>query len=382
MSAVAFFAMGEPTQFSRLTSLIARVTRRGVQTYVFTDRRFADAVGRAGATFVDLFADRPVEATDGESIPLPCRYVSFAGAHVRPVAAELEALGVDLVVYDVFAVVGRAAAAVLGLPHVAVTGAASATPVEAAIPPSRRIADSCRHAVEVLRDRCGIEDASPFSYLTARSPHLNVHCEPASFVSEEERRLLEPVAFYGSLPDLADAPAPIPGRRRVYASLGTIVWRYWADVAGAGLRAVAAADPDAIISTGNADLDGGFRRWVDQWAVLRDDAGVFITHHGLKSTHEAILHGVPMISYPFFADQPRIARQCQERGLAVPLAAPREPVSVDDVRAALRVVDERRPEMEVALAAAREDDLGVVAGRDDVVTRVLALADGAPSPPG
>ena len=40
-------------------------------------------------------------------------------------------------------------------------------------------------------------------------------------------------------------------------------------------------------------------------------ADVFVTHHGLNSTHESIAERVPMLSYPFQWDQPGMAERCQ-----------------------------------------------------------------------
>jgi len=75
--------------------------------------------------------------------------------------------------------------------------------------------------------------------------------------------------------------------------------------------------------------------YADQWEALRE-SDVFITHHGLNSTHEAVFNRVPMISYPFFGDQPALAAKCRRFGSAVPLNAflawPRKP---KDVSAAL-----------------------------------------------
>ena len=75
--------------------------------------------------------------------------------------------------------------------------------------------------------------------------------------------------------------------------------------------------------------------YTDQWAVL-GETDIFLTHHGLNSTHEAIFRRVPMLSYPIFSDQPALAQRCQEFGIAVPLTESlRGPVAADDVRAAL-----------------------------------------------
>ncbi len=113
--------------------------------------------------------------------------------------------------------------------------------------------------------------------------------------------------------------------------------------------------------------------YVDQWRALQD-ADVFITHHGLNSTHEAIFHGVPMISYPFFWDQPALAARCQAFGLAQPLVgALREPVCADDVHAAMDAIAARREAMDAALARARQWELAVIGQRPAVLQQLVDL---------
>ena len=107
------------------------------------------------------------------------------------------------------------------------------------------------------------------------------------------------------------------------------MWRYFAPAAHAALRAIADAVErrtglEAVLSLGGTELDEaavaelerpGVRveRWVDQAAVLRE-SDAFITHCGLNSVHEACLHGVPMISRPFFSDQPGMAARWTSSG--------------------------------------------------------------------
>ena len=99
-----------------------------------------------------------------------------------------------------------------------------------------------------------------------------------------------------------------------------------------------------------------------------------MTHHGLNSTHEAIFSRVPMISYPFFSDQPGLAERCRELGLAIPLTdRPLERVAKDRVRAALAEFEERRESMAAALERARAWELQAIAGRDSVVGRITDL---------
>ena len=130
------------------------------------------------------------------------------------------------------------------------------------------------------------------------------------------------------------------------------------------------SDAAAWLSTPNVRVES----YVDQWQVL-SEATVYVTHHGLNSTHEAIYHRVPMVAYPFFFDQPALAARCIELGLSVPLAdSPRGRVTPDAVLAALDRVAATRASMDAALDAARGWEEETIRGRPTVIRRVLALA--------
>jgi hypothetical protein len=82
-----------------------------------------------------------------------------------------------------------------------------------------------------------------------------------------------------------------------------------------------------------------------------------------------------MISYPFVADQPSLARKCADFGMATPLSTGvLEPLSKQDVHEALDRVERERESMRSALAAAREWEVQVMAERPAVLDRILALA--------
>jgi UDP:flavonoid glycosyltransferase YjiC (YdhE family) len=101
---------------------------------------------------------------------------------------------------------------------------------------------------------------------------------------------------------------------------------------------------------------------------------VFITHHGLNSTHEAILHRVPMLSYPFFWDQPALAEKCRQLGMAIPLAqSPREQVTAELIRGALHRVEETRDLLHASLDCGRDWELDVIANRPWVLQRIADL---------
>jgi MGT family glycosyltransferase len=398
---VAVFCMAEEGHFQRLRPLVSGLARRGMGVQVFTDPRFEGQVVAAGATLVDLFAGRSLDVADSESQPFPCRFVSFAGRYATEILPEVGALRPALVVSATFSVIGRVAATNLGVPYVNVCSGHNVDPArfvaELHSDPRVKISPSCDRAVSVLRDRFGIDDASPFSYVSGLSPFLNVYCEPEQYLTAQERRVFEPVAFFGSLPSVGELNRERPRRGhsgfagdgvrlRAYVSFGTVVWRYYRDEALQALRSISAAltsRPDArtVISLGRTELDDdvvatletpnvSVQRYVDQWEVLRD-ADVFITHHGMNSTHEAIFNLVPMISYPFFWDQPSLAAKCQELGLSVPLVdGVRAPVSEEDVRRALDAVAVRRPGLCSGLEEARRWELEVIGQRETVLDRI------------
>ena len=399
-TSIAVFGMLERGHVSRLLPIVSGLARAGVLVHVYTDARFREDVERSGGRFEDLFAGRPLDAADATSVPIPCRYVSFAGCYADAVAAQVAALRPSLVVHDTFAVIGAVVARRLGLRRVNVCVGHNHAPeptLEALRDDPRvAVSDDCRRAVQALRERHQMPDASPFSYVTAISPDLNVYCEPPQFLNDDERAAFEPLIFFGSLSEQAlarTAPAESPfgegcaASRRVYVSFGTVIWRYYEPAARIALQAISEAvgglpDAVALVSMGRAPLPWAaalersnvrVQGYVDQWSALRE-ASVFVTHQGLNSTHEAIFQGVPMVSYPFFADQPALSRRCQGLGLAVPLSAGlRAPVSPDDVRSALARVEHEREGLRARLAKAREWEQDVIAARGQAVSRILAL---------
>jgi len=396
--------MPETGHFHRLQSLISDLTSSGIAVSVFTHSRFEPQVRRAGGVFFDLFSKYPLEGADSESLPVPCRFVSFAAKYAREVCRDVERTRPALVIHDSFAVIGQVVAKLLGIPRVNVCAGHNVDPARFLAllkeDPRVKLSEVCLHAAKELRESYGMTDASPFSYVSSLSPDLNIYCEPPEFLEESERKVFEPVVFYGSLPSLQeiqrggreDRPwfrAGSPRMRRVYASFGTVVWRYYADTALCALTSLVAAlarmeNVQAVISLGGTKLrdealaallrpNVTVESYVDQWSVLQE-ADTFFTHHGMNSTHEAIFRRVPMVSYPFFWDQPALAKKCRQFGLATPLTdSLRGAVSEHDVHAAMtRLADEREP-IQAALSRAYEWEKAVIGSRTSALKRVVDL---------
>lgn len=398
---VVFFAMADDNHFQRLRAVVSGVVRHGATARVFTHSKFAPTIVDAGAELVDMFTRYPLEAADNDSIPIVSRYVTYAACYAESIAQELRAAPPSVIVADTFAVIGRVVATILDVPFVNVCAGHNMTPsrvaAEVAVYPRIQTAERCHRAVEILRDRYGMADASPFSYASGLSPWLNLYCEPAAFLTDEERMAFEPIAFFGSLPEHSEMPPHEPyfggatlkeaAGLKLYASFGTIIWRHYSDIALAALTAIAAfvatiPDAELVVSVGRSG-----RRlestppnvtvfdYVDQIAILRE-ADVFITHQGMNSTHEAILRMVPMISYPFFWDQPALAATCARMGIAQPLSdTVRGPLTAAGVGRTLRRVIACRGAMRERLREVRQWELDTIAGRDHILERILALSD-------
>ena len=379
--------------------LIEGLAARGLPVTVFTDRRFAEAVNRSGATFRDLFASISLEAADDRSLPVPCRYVTFAERHLDNFIAQITEMKTRLVVYDTFAVIAPLASRELGLPHVNLCSGHNVEPnrfgemlkVDSRVD----LADSCLEAVTNLQRRFPDLEISPFCFVSLLSPDLNLYCEPGAFLPARERKPFEPLAFFGSLPAESALTRPTKARilektgsriLHIYASFGTVIWRYYRRDALRALGTLAKAferQPEIrlLISTGGDTLavrelamDGvEVESYVDQPTVL-DEVDLFVTHHGLNSTHEAIVRQVPMISYPCFWDQPALAQRCQELDLAVPLGREmRQPITESDVLEALDLARARGRELRAGLAKAARWEVEVITARHRVFDRIEAL---------
>jgi MGT family glycosyltransferase len=370
------------------------LVQAGAEVDVFTGTGVARLFEREGARFHDLHAGRPLESVDSTSMPIPSRFVTFAGVHGESLAMEISRLKPSLIVHGTFAVIALVVAKTLGLPRVAICSGHNQSP-RSAIPPlafDPRVATSeaCFGAVRVLRERYGITNASPFSYFDSLSETLNIIPEPPEFLLGDETADFQPCAFWGCIDPLRHGVCPPQerdGRLKVYVAFGTISHRYYRANIEQALGAVVAAamempQAEFTLSLGGVGLNVPdalpanvrIESFVDQWGELAR-ADVFITHNGLNSTHEAVYLGKPMISYPLFADQPGLAKRCEELGLAVPLAEGlRAPVSAGMVRAAIEQVLSQKERMQANLITARDWEDRVIAARPDVVGKILACA--------
>lgn len=386
--------MSDRNHFNGVLPVVAELVRAGAVVRFWTDKVFRSEVEAAGAEFADIFDPIPLESVDDQSRPLPSRFVTFAAVRGEALTDAARQWGASLVLHDGFALVGRLVGEGLGVPWVTILPLygvrAAQARAQLAKDPRVNLDSRCEAAVEILRHRFGLVDASPHHYIGDPSPCLNIHQQPEEWLTAEERAGLEPVAFFGCLRDDRFPPPREPSSPlRIYASLGTIVWRYWPEEAMAALGAIAAGvrmagDTHLTIGLGGSGKtsdrlvgpDVTILPFAPQTEILAQ-SDLFVTHHGMYSTHEAIASGTAMLSLPFFADQLPLSTKAQALGIAIGLG-PRSamevgklsPTQVADGIGSFRL---QRAAMERRLTEARRWESRVISERPSVAARILSL---------
>lgn len=122
-----------------------------------------------------------------------------------------------------------------------------------------------------------------------------------------------------------------PPNSVIYVSFGSITMltkdellEFWYGLVNSGHRFLWIIRPDSVIGNGSGngipvELEEGMRsrglmvEWVPQQRVLEHPSvGAFFTHSGWNSTLECIVIGLPMLCWPYFADQTTNSRYVSE----------------------------------------------------------------------
>lgn len=386
--------MSDRNHFNGVLPVVAELVRAGATVRFWTDKLFRAEVEAAGAEFADIFDPVPLDSIDNHSRPLPSRYVTFAAARGKATIELARQWGASLVLHDGFALIGRLVGEGLGVPWVTVVPGHSIRAAEARAmlteDPRVDLDGRCEQAVAVLRDEFGLVGATPHHYIGDPSPWLNILKQPEEWLTSDERAGLRPVVFFGCLQSGAfPPPRSLSPALRIYASLGTIVWRYWPDQAMAALEAIAegaqiVGETVLTIGLGNSGKDSAHLArsgvvvlpFAEQPRVLAQ-SDLFITHHGLNSTHESIASLTPMLSLPFFADQPQLSAKAQAIGVAIGLgpttAAEVGTLTPAQVAEGIAAIRRHCETMALRLLEARSWEARVIAQRPAVAAQILSL---------
>jgi UDP:flavonoid glycosyltransferase YjiC (YdhE family) len=388
------------SHLSGTLELVRQLAETPATVRIWTERSFAPMAKQCGFEFADLYRDRSLEKADNISLLLAIRYVSFAATYAEHLIEEVRLWAPQLIIIEGFALIGRLVAERLNVPWVPVNANHLINDED-----KRRIIRSefpslispqCLEAVRRLREDYGLANASPYSFISDPSPWLNVHLEPEEWVAPDQRRKTQDIVFFGSLNagTLQERKASRcrPGTMAVYASFGTVVARYWPEETFDALHSLALAvsrfsGARLTIGLGGAAVEPAkiaklerlgakVIHFADQLDELSSH-NIFVTHHGLSSTHEAVARKIPMLSCPFVNDQPELAAMSQRFGLAVAAGADRSCLRVapDSNMFAQKLTDVlgQYGEMQKNLEIARNWELRTIERRPQAARKVLQL---------
>lgn len=305
--------------------------------------------------------------TPASGLPEILRLLALATERAYPWSLELiDEVKPDVVIVDSLVPWGRLAAAERGVP--AVTSSTTFV-VTADLDPTFRakvgllkeVLGGLPHLARWARTRArikrrfGVDPGDPVTMLAGRADktfaYVSRELQPGgddigddvTFVGAAVERVQPDHAFLDEIPD-----GPL-----IYISLGTRLnerpdflrtcLKAFADHPGPVLLSIGKRTDPAEL--GELPANAIVRDWVPQLPVLARTT-LFITHGGMNSTCESLVHGVPMVFYPQTADQPRNAERVEILGAGVVLHG-RSP----DV-AAIRSAAKRALRPEVAARAA------------------------------
>jgi len=389
------------SHFSGTLELVHQLAKTPAKVRIWSELSFAPVAQQFGFEFADLYWDRPLESADNISLLRAIRYVSFAATYADHLVEEVRSWAPQIVLVEGFALIGRLVAERLNLPWVLVNashlinGEDQRRIVRSEYP--SLISPQCLAAVKRLREDYGLANASPYSFISDPSPWLNVHLEPAEWVTPDQRRKATDIVFFGSLNATSlqqkKSYGRRPGKTAVYASFGTVMARYWPEETFNALHSLAVAvshfsgvrltiglgglamDPAKIARL--EKLGAKIINFADQLDELANH-DIFVTHHGLSSTHEAIAQKIPMLSWPFVNDQPDLAAMSQHFGLAIAISPDRSCIHVapdaDMFAQALTNALGQYDDMRKNLETARNWELRTIEQRPLGARKVLQLA--------
>ncbi len=340
---VAFVNVPAHGHVNPTIGVVAELVRRGIRVTYHCGEPHRQAVAAAGAEFHPyepgaIDNDMP---HDGDVLGL-VRVVREASSRIAPRLLPLLRVDrPDVVVHDSLAPWGKEVARALGIPAVC-----SITTFVF----DHRVALS-RPELLARFVRGHLRRASNVRYLTGALDAIS-NREPTNLVYTS--RAFQPFGdrfdhrfvFVGAIPrDEPALDAEVARLDRViYVTLGTL-FNDRPELFRAAIDGLADLGRPLVVSTGGrldpahlGRLPQGIvaRRWVPQLALLRR-ASLVVTHGGMNTVNEALLHGVPLVVVPQAADQSWVARRVADVGAGV---------SVHDAtaevlrRAARRVLDD------------------------------------------
>ncbi|MBO9531559.1 MAG: hypothetical protein J7513_01105 [Solirubrobacteraceae bacterium] len=335
---VCVFQLPTSGHINPLIPVLAALVERGCDVVSTSVPMYEAKIASSGARLIEypeIVAEKAGLPPDG--LADVCELLTTMTERILPWCIQaLQRERPDVVVVDSMAPWGRLAAEHLGIPCVCssttfVLHGDLDDSLEGKLSLVREIATGipslARYARSRRRIRRGwhLDAGGPVDLLAGLADltiaHTSRELQPGPEHFDESVRYIG-TAVRPASPEHPDLDAmELPDGPLIYASLGTL-YNERADIFRSILTALADHPGPVVLSIGDrldpAELgelpaNAIVRRSVPQLAVLAR-AEAFITHGGMNSTTEGLVHGVPMVFAPQTADQPLVARRIAALG--------------------------------------------------------------------
>ncbi|MDQ6754181.1 MAG: glycosyl transferase [Actinomycetota bacterium] len=324
-------------------AVVAELVRRGHRVTYATSAKYAEAVRNAGATFfpngADLTAQLPRHvgwpANRENMAPMMTglmgRLILGAREEFPALLSRLEGDPPDALCYDAMTLMGRMAAAKLGLPDVALVPSYASNEhfslrelMPAQMPPA--MVEAWKQLRQLTADFAAEQGLADIGFMEGPPASLNIcfiprDFQPAGDTFDERFHFVGPcLGDRGAEENWVPPAGPGP---LLFVSLGTTplndrpdFFRMCLEAFGDDGWQVAMATGDRVDAAELGEIPGNVqvRPFFPQLAVLRH-ASVFLTHAGMNSTMEALYFGVPLVAFPQQPEQEANGRRVEELGL-------------------------------------------------------------------
>jgi MGT family glycosyltransferase len=320
--------------------LVAELVRRGQRVIYYCSDDFRQLIERTGA----IYRPYPMPEPDEPITGVPHFVTLFLRSSVLwlpGLIAQAREDKPDYVIYDMFRVWGLQLARYLNIPAICVNPTIMLNgPVQQAVAPDflalseadqdPRVTTDYRAEYErlasTIKEQYGV--ATPAMFDTFPLPGDLTLCFTLRRLQPAADQLDDTVQFVGLMTHRRPADPSFPLERLndrpvVFVSLGTVFNNQPAFFRRCA-EALSNSEYTVVMAVGN-EMDVAalgelppnviVRRWVPQQEIL-PLTDVFISHSGMGSVQEALLHGVPLVCYPQMIEQSIIARQLAALGAA------------------------------------------------------------------
>jgi MGT family glycosyltransferase len=341
MANILFLGMPSFGHVNPTIGLVAELTRRGHPVTYFAAETFREPLVAAGAEFrtypvdLDMFAPRRPEALD-EGSPLQ-RILESGPAVVADILAQVAGRAYDRLVHSAAFPFAKAMAQILGVPTIASLGIFLGLEpfLDKKRPPGffggAAVAEAYQRTARTLETTYGVSlPVDPMDGLFNRGDLNLVYT--SHYFAGELPYFDSSYLFVGPPIHERKEPVDFPleqlrGKRVLYISMGTVFGAHAQRLYGIFIEAFREWDGIVVLAAHKVDpatlaVPAHFivRDYVPQNAILRC-ATAAITHCGMNSLNDILVHEVPFVALPLGADQPLLAARAQALGATVALDA-------------------------------------------------------------